>query len=130
VHRYLDDFRLLTVRLDIREPEYLWTGVDVTLATDPHADPERVRTDVERQLYRFLNPIVGGPAGEGWPFGRDLYSSDLYTCLQPVRGIEFIELLKLYRVRRSGERQEITGRLDVPIHGLVVSAEHRVEVAR
>lgn len=130
VHRYLDDYRLLTVRLDIREPEYIRIGVDVTLATDPHADPERVRTDVERQLYRFLNPIVGGPAGEGWPFGRDLYPSDLYTCLQPVRGIEFIESLKLFRVRPSGERQEITGRLDVPIHGLVVSAEHRVEVAR
>jgi len=128
VRRYLDDYRLLTVRLDIREPQYIWVGVELVVAGNTHADPERVRRDVEHELYQFLNPIVGGPAGEGWPFGRDLYPSDVYACLQSVRGIEYIETLRLFHVRRPGERREITGRLDVPVHGLIASAEHRVEV--
>ncbi len=128
VQRYLEDYRLLTVRVDIREPEYAWVAVDVSVASNADTDPERVRADVERQLYRFLNPIVGGPAGEGWPFGRDLYPSDVYTCLQVVRGIEFIESLKLFQVRSSRDRKEIPDRLEIPAHGLVASAEHRAEV--
>ncbi len=128
VGRYLDDARLLTVRLDIREPAYIWVAVEMALVSSHNADPERVRRDVERQLYRFLNPIVGGQEGNGWPFGRDLYPSDVYTCLQSVRGFEFIETLHLFQVRSSGERTEISGRLDVPVHGLIASAEHRVEV--
>lgn len=128
VQRYLDEYRLLTVRLDIREPQYSWVAVEISAVAVADADPERVRADIERQLYRFLNPIVGGLAGTGWPFGRDLYPSDAYSCLQPVRGIEFIESLRLYNALPSGSRTEITGRLEVPVHGLIASAEHRVDV--
>ncbi len=128
VKRYLDNYRLLTVRVDIREPEYLWVGVDISISASSSADPQRVRQDVERQLYRYLNPITGGPSGNGWPFGRDLYPSDVYTCLQPVRGIEFIESLHLYVVRSATDRSEITGRFPVPLHGLIASAEHKVDV--
>lgn len=128
VQRYLEDYRLLTVRVNIREPEYIWVEVEVSAASNADADPERVRADIEQELYRYLNPIVGGPAGEGWPFGRDLYPSDIYACLQSVRGIEFIESLKLYRVRSSRDRKEVTDRLEIPAHGLVASAEHRAQV--
>lgn len=127
VRRYLDGYRLLTVRLDIREPEYIIVSVQVTVAARPDSDPERVRAEVEQRLYGFLNPIVGG-AGQGWPFGRALYPSDLYACLQGVPGIEFIEALRIFQVHPSGDRTEVTGRLDVPVHGLIASGEHRVAV--
>ena len=128
VQRYLEEYRLLTVRVDIRKPEYIWVEAEVSVASNADADPERVRADVEQTLYRYLNPIAGGPDGKGWPFGRDLYPSDLYACLQPVRGIEFIESLKLYQVRSSREPKEITDRLKIPAHGLIASAEHRAQV--
>jgi hypothetical protein len=58
----------------------------------------------------------------------------VYTCLQSVRGIEFIESLRLYQVKSAtgdwsqGDRTEITGRLEMLEHALIASAEHRVEV--
>jgi predicted phage baseplate assembly protein len=128
VGRYLDDYRLLTVRVDIREPEYMFVAVEISISASSSADPQRVRQDVERRLYRYLNPITGGPAGNGWPFGRDLYPSDVYTCLQPVQGIEFIESLHLYALRSATDRSEITGRFPVPLHGLIASGEHKVDV--
>ena len=128
VQEYLDDYRLLTVRLDIREPEYLWVAASIVVSPGTSADPERVRGDIERQLYRFLNPIVGGVDGAGWAFGRDLYPSDVYACLQGVSGIEYIKSLQLHWLRPSGERAEISEFLDVPVHGLIASAEHEVEV--
>jgi hypothetical protein len=127
VQRELDERRLLTVRVDISEPEYVWVAVDVAVVPAANADPERVRADVERRLYHFLNPIVGGPYGNGWPFGRTLYPSDVYTCLQPVRGIEYIETLKLIVMRANGEL-EVNSRLLVPTQGVIASGQHRVHV--
>jgi predicted phage baseplate assembly protein len=134
VRHYLDDYRLLTVQVDIREPQFAWVAVEISATANPDADPERVRADIESRLYRFLNPITGGPNGDGWPFGRHLYPSDVYACLQSVRGIEFIESLRLYQVKSAtgdwaqGDRTEITGRLEMLEHALVASAEHRVNV--
>ena len=134
VRHYLDDYRLLTVQVDIREPQFAWVAVEISATANPDADPERVRADIESRLYRFLNPITGGPNGDGWPFGRHLYPSDVYACLQSVRGIEFIESMRLYQVKSAtgdwaqGDRTEITGRLEMLEHALVASAEHRVNV--
>ncbi len=134
VRRYLDEYRLLTVQLDVREPEYAWVAVEMSVVASPDADQERVRNDVQARLYRFLNPVVGGQVGEGWPFGRDLYPSYIYASLQNVRGIEYVESMHLYQVKvpaadwGQGERTEITGRFEVPEHALIASAEHRVSV--
>lgn len=130
VRRELDKCRLLTVQLDIREPEYAWVAVDITVAANPNADAARVKAEVEERLYAFLNPFEGGPAKQGWPFGRALYPSDVYACMQGVQGMEFIESVRLYRVQpKTNDRAEITGRLDVPDHALIASAEHQVKVS-
>lgn len=128
VQRYLDEYRLLTVRIDIREPQYIWVRVGLSVSSQADADPERIHEDVERVLYRFLNPVTGGPDGEGWPFGRDLYPSDIYSSLQQVRGIEYVKSLTLYQVFADDDRDEIDGALPVPAHGLIASAEHEIEV--
>lgn len=129
VRHELDQRRLLTVQIDIREPEYAWVAVEISVASNPNADPLRVQAAVERRLYTFLNPIKGGPDGKGWPFGRDLYPSDVYRCLQGVEGMEFIESVRLYRAQpNGGDKTEITGRLEVIDHALVASAEHQVKV--
>jgi predicted phage baseplate assembly protein len=129
VSKYLDDFRLLTVRLDIREPQYMWVSVDVSVSVTPDTDPERAEAEVERMLYRYLNPIVGGPTEDGWPFGRDLYPSDIYRCLQSIRGIEFIESMDLYLGAPGGEGKQVDGHVTVPEHGLIASAEHSVKIS-
>ncbi len=128
VQHYLNAYRLLTIRLDIREPEYLWVEVELSCAAYPGVEQERVRTEIEKRIYRYLNPIVGGPIGDGWPFGRALYPADVYTCLQNVAGIDYIESLRVSRVSPSGTRTEITDHLTVPLHGLIASAEHRIHV--
>lgn len=125
---YLDEHRLLTVRLDIREPEYVWASLDVRVTAEAEADPQRVRRDVEQALYRFLNPVVGGADGEGWPFGRDLFPSDIYALLQSIQGVQYLESVNLFLQPPGGERKEVSGSLSVPRHGLIASGTHRVRV--
>ena len=92
---------------------------------------EKVRQAVENRLFEFINPLVGGNDGKGWPFGRDLFISDVMATLSNVEGVSFIRSVKLYPINydkrwftRGAEAQEIL----LPAHGVVVSYQHNVVV--
>jgi hypothetical protein len=89
-----------------------------------------VREQVEAALYRYLNPMVGGPEGQGWPFGRDLHLSEIYGVAQRVPGVEFIEEVRLL-VSDPGSGaapRSAPPLLEVPAGGLICSLRHQVTV--
>jgi len=125
---YLDERRLLTTRLDIRPPAYYWVACRVQLRAAPGAAQAEVEGEVLRRLYRFLNPLTGGPNGKGWPFGRDLFVSDVYQCLQGLPNVQFIRGVQMFGARPgSGAQGEPIEALEVIAHGVVASGAHEVE---
>lgn len=132
IEDYLEDYRLLTVRLNLREPAYLPVVVELSLIACAEVSRNQVEQEVKAKLNAFLNPITGGPNGYGWPFGRPLYTSDIYTCLRDVSNIEFIESVRLFRVEADGQRkaEAAAGRLDVPADSVIISGKHEVTVRR
>lgn len=125
---YLDERRLLTTRLDIRPPAYYWVSCHVQLRAAPGADQTQIEEETLQRLYRFLNPLTGGPEGKGWPFGRDLYVSDVYQCLQGLPNVLFIRNVQMYVARAGGEAQgEPVESVEVIAHGVIASAHHQVE---
>ncbi|MBN1399870.1 MAG: hypothetical protein JXA74_03475, partial [Anaerolineae bacterium] len=131
---YLDERRLLTTRLQIRAPEYVWVAVETRIKTHPKAEPERVRRDVKVALYRFLHPLYGGAEGTGWPFGRPLTIDKVYALIQTVPGVEYATELKLYPIDLTnalGQRLGMSSQvIDVPANGVIVSYYHNVYLAR
>jgi predicted phage baseplate assembly protein len=124
---YLDERRLLTTRVNIREPAYEWVSVRVILGAAPDANQNQVEAAILSRLYRFLNPLTGGLDGKGWPFGRSLFLSDVYQCLQGVRGVQFIRSVELFRtqsgVAPQGDPQEV---IQLLAHGVIASGLHQV----
>ena len=119
------------IAVDVRQPQYVWVSVSATLRVPEGSDAtlcEAVSRQAERELYRYLSPLVGGPRGGGWPFGRDLSVSELYGLLQRVRSVEFVEDVRLAIAEPggAGERQSTSTRLVVPPHALVCSGQHQV----
>lgn len=128
---YLDERRLLTVRLEIREPEYVVVSVEAKVKGVPHLTAQRVERQVHDRLYEFLNPFIGGDGGNGWPFGRDLFISDVYACVQGVEGVLYVEQVDIFEVIRSGDgmaRKQRSERITLPANSLLVSYGHRVTV--
>lgn len=128
IRRELDEKRLLTIRLDIRRPEYRWVAVRVQCRPNPDADENRLRRAIERCLYEFLNPLTGGPAGNGWPYGRELFESDVYQALQGIRDVQFIRKVSVYITTAGdgiqGKPVEI---VEIVGHGTIASGVHEVE---
>ncbi|MCA9934701.1 MAG: putative baseplate assembly protein [Ardenticatenaceae bacterium] len=124
---YLNDRRLLTMRLDVRAPAYHWVAVRVSIHAQEGANHARVESEVLTRLYRFLNPLMGGADRQGWPFGRDLVVSDVYQCLQGVPGVQYIRQVELFMTSAGeGPRGDTVDTIEVVGHGVIVSGIHEV----
>lgn len=130
---YLDERRLLTTRVYVREPVYRWVSVKVTVGATVGMSEAEVERRILARLYEFLNPLTGGVDGGGWPFGRDLFVADVYQALQGMESILFVRDVVLFMSSPSGRRlaQPIeSGVLDVVAHGVIASGLHEVVFAK
>ncbi len=125
---YLDERRLITTRLDIRPPAYYWVACKVQLRANPGVDQAEVEAEALTRLYRFLNPLTGGPDGKGWPFGRDLFTSDVYQCLQGMGNVQFIRGVEMFKAQPGGSAQgSPVESMEVITHGVIASGIHEIE---
>jgi predicted phage baseplate assembly protein len=105
---HLDERRLLGATLQVAPVRLRGVSVVVELQTEPLADLARIREQTLRELYRFLNPLVGGSPGEmgtGWEFGRTLNQGELYGVVHSIAGVEYVRLLRIYRSDLVSGRQ-------------------------
>jgi hypothetical protein len=104
VRECLEPKRMLTTRLHIVQPCYVWLALKVTI--QPRLDFlwENVRKSATEKLRQYCSPFAGGgPDGNGWPFGRNLYLSDIYDVLEQVSGVDYIETVVIQRLSLTNE---------------------------
>ncbi len=126
VRRSLDERRLLTTELQISAPQYLWVRAEARLIPRPEASAEGLRREALTRLYRFLNPIIGGTEGTGWPFERDLYVAEVQAMLQQLPGLAYVEQVRLFVGAESDQPVDKVVRL--PPNGMIASGEHTVTI--
>jgi predicted phage baseplate assembly protein len=95
VWRYLNRRRVIGTRLRVVGPTYVEVAVDVHTQSLPGADPGVVSGQIRSAVARFLDPLVGGPAERGWPFGRDLYRSEIFELIDGIPGVDHVTELTL-----------------------------------
>jgi len=129
VRRSLDERRLVGVRVSVEPPSYRGIRVDARVRSRPDADPERLERAAVAALYAYFNPLVGGPDGTGWPFGRPVQAGEVYAVLARVPGVDFVDEALLSRAHPvSGEVSAPEERLELEPTHLVLSVEHAVVV--
>jgi hypothetical protein len=72
----LDGARLVGTQVFVREPRYRRVRVAVTVSSDRAGDAS-VQPRLTTEFRRFLDPLVGGDDGSGWPWGEPLRPSAL-----------------------------------------------------
>jgi predicted phage baseplate assembly protein len=129
IGRHLDQRRLIGTRLVVEPPAYLGVTVVTRLSVEPGRVPEEVQDAALRALYRYLSPLTGGPAGDGWPFGRPVHAFDISGVLTRVPGIALVDDLLLFPADpATGQREQPATRIDLPPYALVYSYQHQVRV--
>jgi hypothetical protein len=98
VHKYLAARAPATVpasRIAVIGPTYLLVGVSATIVPTTPDQSGDVTAAVEAAVAAFLQPVAGGPEGQGWPFGRDVFLSDLATIVEDLPGVDHARHLEL-----------------------------------
>lgn len=163
IETHLDQYRLLTATLSLREPTYVGVKVQADIVISDYSRPDVVRLRVTDALRGFITPLalgelangvsVNDPATangkqsddwQGWPFGRDLYISELYSLIAQVPGVKHVRDIKLGQriVTPARESTQADGRpaeqpavnlsdqrvIEVPADAILCSLDHEVNI--
>jgi predicted phage baseplate assembly protein len=91
VTAHLDERRILGTAIEIGTPYYQGVTIAALVTARPGRPVTLVRERSLAALYRYLNPLTGGPHGTGWPFDADLNSANVFQLLEAVEGVERVE---------------------------------------
>ena len=104
---YLEERKLLGVRIQLREPDYVGVAVTTSIGLESTYQNDRAEDMIRQQLkialYKFLNPLTGGIEGKGWKFGRSVYISDIIALFQKVPGVRYIGEVILHSFYQQNE---------------------------
>ena len=89
--QFLDERRLLTVRHHVVPAEYVPIQIKASLVLYPGASTFQVKRRATEAIQKFFDPFKGGPDGTGWPFGRNVYASEIYMLLDDVSGVDYVK---------------------------------------
>lgn len=126
VHDYLTARAPATLsaeRIGVVGPSYLPIGVAAAIVPRDIREAGVVERRVRETVERFLHPLSGGPEGQGWPFGRDVFLSDLAAVLEAVDGVDYVRDLEL--LLNGTPRGE---QIAVPPDRIVVAGPLRIEM--
>jgi len=126
----LDQRRLIGTRLVVEPPVYQGVTVVARIRARPHTDTARLQADALTALFCYFHPLLGGPDGTGWPFGRPVHVGEVFSVLQRLRGTELVEDARLFGADPiTGQRGEATQRIVLGANALVFSYGHQVAVS-
>jgi hypothetical protein len=129
VCRHLDRHRLVTTRVYVTAPEYVSVSVQASVSVRPGYDGTDVRDRAIIKLNAFLRPLPpdDDPVGEGWPFGRTVFKSEVYETIEGVEGVDCVEKVTL-TASGVGAGRDAQGNITIQPQSLVYPGEHRIEV--
>lgn len=124
VRRSLHRRRVIGTRLVVTGPEYIEVRVVATVRAKSTAFSERIQRDIVLAIDDFLHPLHGGPAGAGYPFGRDVYRAEILQVIDNVSGVDHVLALELFA---DGNPE---GCSNICVHplALAVPGEHAIEI--
>lgn len=120
----LERRRIIGTRVIVAGPGFLRVAVRAQVKAFPSVQKTRLRDDIISAVNAFFNPLKGGPDGTGWPFGRDVYRSEILQVLDEASGVDHVVSLDLL-AEDCGPQ---CGNLCVPPTWLVAAGSHEIEV--
>jgi predicted phage baseplate assembly protein len=109
--------------IHVTGPRYFPVDVEVAVVPKVASEAGTVEKRVRAALEDFLHPLRGGPRGQGWELGRDVFLSDVAAVVENVAGVDFAKEIALLRDNTpQGES------VAVPRDLLVVAGDIRIKV--
>ena len=119
IRERLDDARMLTTRVIVAHPHIRPVDLTIELATASKT-ATAFDTILSPALSTYLHPTLGGPTGNGWPFGGPLRPSELLNVANDaLEGLATVERVAIKFSDQIASREEDCTELNIGSHDLV-----------
>jgi len=125
VARFLDRRRIVGTQIEVVGPRYVEVSVRARVRARAYTNLDDVRTRIHDALDKFFDVRIGGSAGRGWPFGRDVYRSEVLQTIDNVVGVDHV--IELWLSADGGEPQ--CGNLPLCPRWLVTPLVYQIDVS-
>jgi len=102
--QFLNLRRTLTTRLHVVGPAYLPVQISANLALRDDAVAQNALEDARQALLDYYDPLHGGPAHTGWPFGRAVYVSEASAVLENRSLLRYVENVQVTAPGAAGRQ--------------------------
>jgi predicted phage baseplate assembly protein len=128
VCRYLDQRRLITTQVCVQGPPYHDIDVTLDVRARDNADLKAVKNAIAARLSQYFHPLQGGEDGAGWPFGRDVYYSELVREIMILPGVLRVDTMALRKLlaafdTQSAAQDALAGLIDAELRAFPDSCE-------
>lgn len=123
VYDYLDRRRLIGTHVKITGPTYVEVAVQARVRAQTGVVKTELKQRVERVIDTFLDPLHGGPQRTGWPFGRDVYRSEVLQVIDETPGVDCVLSLMLV-----ANRKDPAGNIPLAKTELTTAGSHQIEI--
>ena len=121
---YLARRRIVGTWVEVVGPTYLEVTVRAKVRAYPGKNAAALQQKIIAALNHFFHPLEGGPDGSGWPFGRDVYRSEVLQVIDETPGVDHVLSLEL--IPQGGEPQ--CSNICLGSTGLVAAGQHEIAV--
>ncbi|MFL6337411.1 MAG: putative baseplate assembly protein [Pyrinomonadaceae bacterium] len=131
VRSYLDARRAAEVQLVLVGPEYVRVTVSAEVVPESPGAAGPLAEEIRVALSRYLHPLTGGTAGQGWGFGHKPHASDIYAVIESVAGVSYVRSLQLSGPKTPGGEESPLNFEKLPDGQdffLVHSGEHQISL--
>jgi len=102
-------------------PEYLPVAIVASIHPRRPEEASVVQRRVVQALEAFFHPLTGGERGDGWPFGRDVYISEVFAVIERTEGVDHV-------VSAVFANHASITQLPVDDNKLIASGDHQITV--
>jgi baseplate J-like protein len=90
VKNFLTPKLLLTTQLHVVGPQLLTVGMKATVVPLSDEQEPALQQRIVDAVKKFFDPRTGGDDGQGWPFGRNVFVSEMYSLLDQLPGVDYV----------------------------------------
>ncbi len=119
VSEFLNERRLITCHQHVVPPHYANVSVEADVVPIPEASRADLPETIRKRLADFLDPIRGGPARRGWPFGRPILVSELHEVIEGTTGVDHVDRLTVSKLAGAEVEMTSSQRIDLERDELV-----------
>ncbi|KQC04768.1 MAG: hypothetical protein APR53_02865 [Methanoculleus sp. SDB] len=95
VEQYLKKNSSNVLQIAVIQPSYLQVNITASLFTRELDLVPLITGEANKTLTDFLHPLTGGDERGGWPFGGIPCVSDIYTVLESIDGVNYVNNVTL-----------------------------------